>query len=108
MDSIVPISELDGFVSQVLDKIRHGVNEQRLKGLLVEMPDTVNFQCEVVFDFQSLEVRRTSESAGDDTRSQNETSTETGESTRTSNGLTQGLSEHDQKTVTKATYATDA
>lgn len=108
MDSIVPISELDGFISQVLDKIRTGVNEQRLKGLLVEMPDTVNFQCEVVFDFQALEVRRTSESAGDDTRSQNETATDTGESTRESNGLSQGLSEHDQKTVTNATYTTDA
>jgi hypothetical protein len=107
MDSIVPISELDGFVSQVLDKIRHGVNEQRLKGLLVEMPETVNFQCEVVFEFQALEVRRTSESAGDDTRSQNETATDTGESTRESNGLTQGLSEHDQTTKTTATYTTD-
>lgn len=108
MDSIVPISGLRGYVSQVLDEIRYGVNEQRMKGLLVEMPETVNFQCEVVFEFQALEVRRTSESTGDDSSTKNETSTDTGETVSTRNGSQRVASGHDQTSTTEATYTTDA
>lgn len=108
MDNIVPISELRGFVNQVLEEIRYGVNEQRMKGLMVEMPDTVNFQCEVVFDFQALEVRRTSETTGDDTRTQDDTTVDTGTTTSTRNGSQRVASGHNQTSVTEAEYTTDA
>lgn len=108
MDSIVPISELRHYVSQVLDEIRYGVNEQRMKGLVAEMPETVNFQCEVVFEFQTLEVRRTSESAGDDTRTQNDTTVDTGETVSERTGSQRVASGHDQTSTTEATYTSDA
>jgi hypothetical protein len=60
MENIVPIADLRSHISQVLEEIRYGVNEQRQKGLLVDMPEEVTFQCQVIFEFQSKEVRKTS------------------------------------------------
>ena len=107
MDNIVPIDQLRHHINRVLEEIRYGVNSQRLSGLVVDMPDEVAFDCEVIFEFQSLEIRRASVTEGGDSRIQDEISTESGETTRTGEQLQTSYQGHDQKTVENVEYAAD-
>lgn len=108
MENIVPIDQLRNHISKVLEEIRFGVNEQRLTGLVVDMPEEVTFQCQVVFEFQSLAVRRVSETTEDSNRTEGSTTTDTGESTRESKGIQTGVTGHDQTETTKYKYSGDA
>jgi hypothetical protein len=107
MENIVPIAELRNHVDRVLEEIRHGVHAQRQKGLIVDMPDEVQFDCEVIFEFQSLEIRRASVTEGGDSRTQDEISTESGETTRTGEQSQTSYQGHDQKTVENVEYGAD-
>jgi hypothetical protein len=104
MESIVPIAELRNHISQVLEEIRFGVAAQRDSGLIVDMPEEVTFQCEVIFDFQSLEVRRTTVA--------NDAATEVGDTTREGTGTQVQNTKHIQTDFTegiqKKTQGADA
>lgn len=107
MENVVQIANLRHYINQVIEEIRYGVNEQRMKGLVVDMPEEVSFDCEVVFAFQSLEMRRASVTEGGDSRTQDEFATDTGETTRTGEQLQTSYQGHDQKTVENVEYAAD-
>lgn len=107
MDNIVPIDQLRHHVNRVLEEIRYGVNAQRLSGLIVDMPEEVQFDCEVIFEFQSMEIRRASVTEGGDSRTQTEVATDTGETTRTGEQVQTSYQGHDQKTVENVEYAAD-
>lgn len=83
MENIVPIGDLRKHISDVLEAIRYGVNDQRKTGLVVDMPEEVNFQCQVVFSFQALELRRESVVEGQDGRTGFESVTDQTSGTRT-------------------------
>lgn len=108
MENIVPIAELRNHISKVLEEIRYGVNEQRLTGLVVDMPEEVTFSCQVIFEFQSMAVRRVSETVEDSNRTEGSTTTDTGESIRESRGVQTGVTGHDQIEVSTYKYAGDA
>ena len=96
MENIVPIAEMRNHISKVLEEIRYGVAAQRDTGLIVDMPEEVTFQCQVVFEFQSLAVRRVSETVEDSDRTQSETATDTGTTTRDSDSSQRATVVHNQ------------
>jgi len=96
MENIVPIAELRKHISRVLEEIRYGVNEQRLTGLLVDMPEEVQFQCQVIFEFQSHVVTTVSKQSEESNQTQQETSSETGETSRTSKDEQEAATSHKQ------------
>lgn len=110
MENIVPIDQLDSHISKVLEKIRYGVAAQRNSGLICDMPEEVIFDCQVIFKFQSLAVRRVSEIVEDSNRTEGSTTTDSGTSTSQSSGTQNAATGHDQTetTVTIQKQATDA
>jgi hypothetical protein len=108
MENIVPIAQLPNHISKVLEAIRYGVAEQRNAGLIVDMPEEVTFQCQVVFDFQSMAVRRVSETVEDSDRSEVGTVSDSGETTRESQSTQAAATGHNQTETTIYTEGADA
>ena len=106
MENIVPIAELPNHISKVLEAIRYGVAEQRNAGLIVDMPEEVTFQCQVVFEFQSLAVRRVSETVEDSDRTQSESSKDIGSTTRSSDSYQRSTVGHNQSGESHSTQTT--
>jgi hypothetical protein len=97
MENIVPIEELRKHISRVLEEIRYGVAEQRNAGLVVDMPEEVEFQCQVIFEFQSHVVTSVSKQSEESQQTQKETSSETSKSERTSKDEQEAATSHKQK-----------
>jgi hypothetical protein len=109
MENIVPIAELRKHISRVLEEIRYGVAEQRNDGLVVDMPDEVEFQCQVIFEFQSHIVKTTTEQTEESNQTQKESSAETAKTNKTSNEEQEAATSHKQKrNVEQKRYTKDS
>lgn len=112
MQNIVPIEELDSFISEVIAKVNAGLSVAREAGVTVKMPREIQVSAFVVKKWQVEELefttrRETSENGtqgGKTTESQNTGGTEKTTSDEQSNRVDNGENIHQQTTNTDTTY----
>lgn len=56
----IKLADLNTAISQILQKIRAGVRDARDQGIIAELPGKVDFQVEVIIDYQALQEAETS------------------------------------------------
>lgn len=108
MENVVLIDDLTDYVDRAIQSVNDAVAKQRNKGLLVEMPEKIDFNVEVVFAFQVLEVRQATTGTGGDSRTQTENTEDNGTSTRTGSNVGRTASGHDSTSETTYEYTKDA
>lgn len=101
---VIPIEQLREAVAMAIMEACKGVDDVRGKGIIIDMPESVDFQCVVVTGWQSLEMRSESIGTSEDTRAGGETSTRTETSEAESQDTGRTASGHDQTSETQYGY----
>ena len=81
-------SQVSSFITTSLVNVRNGLNDELADGIVVEIPEKLDFNLEVVIDGQTMtsNTATTETQSGGETNSISNTSTNTGSSTESSSG----------------------
>ena len=104
MPEFMPIGDLRSAVNQAIDSIAAAVADQRDRGLLVDMPEEIQFQANLIYGWQVLEMRSESVGVSAETTGGTEASRRTEESEQTSTRRQFGEVAHDSQNQTDYKY----
>jgi hypothetical protein len=104
MPEFMPIGDLRVSINQAIDSIAAAVADQRDRGLLVDMPESIDFQAILIFDWQALEMRVESTGVSAETTGGTEASRRSEESTQESTRQQFGEVAHDSRNTTEFAY----
>lgn len=100
----MPIGDLRAAVNQAIDGIAAAVADQRGRGLLVDMPESIDFQANLIYGWQTLEMRVESIGVSAETTGGTEASRRSEESEQNSTRNQFGEVAHDSRNTTNYEY----
>jgi hypothetical protein len=114
MENVVPIEQLDAFISEIISKVNAGAWEARQKGIAANLPEAIQISAIVVRQWQPESLAATTERAGTETGKQGGKTQETqsGSQTESANNSEQSNSTagvtdtHKQTATTETSYTT--